>query len=198
VKDGNHANPSPIRTSLQTLHLGCGNKKEAGAFGIDFNPYPGVDLVYDLNETPFPLESNQFSRILAVDVLEHLDNFVGAIDEIYRVARDEAEVVITGPFATSMDRHHDPTHRRGFTRLTFDYFIVGREHYKRYAYSKTTRFKLIRFGYCLNGPPTLLRRALMKVANRFPRFYERYLPYLIPMDYMYFILSPLKGPIPKE
>lgn len=175
-----------------TLHLGCGAKKEPGSLGVDQKSYPGVDVIHDLEQFPYPLPDSQFERVVAIDVLEHLDHIVGAMEEIYRVSKNHAEVVITGPYATSMDRHHDPTHRRGFTRLSFDYFIAGKDHYERYHYPTQARFNLQRFGFCLNEPHTLFRRFMVKLANTFPRFYESHLPYLYPMDYVYFILRTKK------
>jgi len=69
---------------VRILHLGCGKKKAEGAFGVDIRPFPGVDLVHDLNKVPYPLESDSFEKIIAIDVLEHLDDFVAAVDEIHR------------------------------------------------------------------------------------------------------------------
>src|SRR5438876_10733071 len=37
------------------LDLGCGAKKVPGAFGVDGISLPGVDLVHNLGETPYPL-----------------------------------------------------------------------------------------------------------------------------------------------
>ncbi|MEQ1877296.1 MAG: methyltransferase domain-containing protein [Bdellovibrionia bacterium] len=177
-----------LDTQLSVLHLGCGRKKEIGAFGVDLVKFPEVDLVHDLDSFPYPMKSDSFEKVLAIDVLEHVGNLVGAVDEIYRVCRDGAEVHITGPYATSMDRHHDPTHKRGFTRLTFDYFIEGSEHFQRYGYSKG-RFTRVRWGFRMNSPLYPWRRLAMKLANLFPGFYERYFAHLYPMDYVFFVLK---------
>jgi SAM-dependent methyltransferase len=171
---------------VRILHLGCGKRKAEGAFGVDIRPFPGVDLVHDLDVVPYPLESDSFEKIIAIDVLEHLDDFVAAVGEIHRVGTNGAEVVITGPFPTSLYRHHDPTHRRGFTRLTMDYFVPGTD-FHRYGYSQA-RFSKVRLGYSMNEWRGLLGRIILKFANTFPAYYERWLAHLFPVDNVYFIL----------
>ena len=180
----------------KTIHLGCGKNKEAGAFGVDLSPYPGVDLVHDLEKFPYPIESDHFDRVVALDVLEHLDHFVGAIEEIHRISRDDAEIVISAPFATSLFRHHDPTHRRGLTRLSMDYFIPGTDFHTKYAYSHAI-FKKLQFGYSLNENRGWLGRGMRKLANSFPAFYERHLRYVYPMDNVYFVLKSIKKQGPR-
>ena len=176
---------------MRTLHLGCGKRKESDAVGVDLLPHPGVDIVHDLDVFPYPIESGQFDRIIAMDVLEHLENFVQAIEEIHRVSRHGAEVIITGPFAASMNRHHDPTHRRGFTRLSMDYFIAGTENCEKYGYSNA-RFERTKWGYGVGDDRGLLARIGCKLANKLPAFYERNLSYVVPMDHIHYILKAIK------
>lgn len=174
----------------EVLHVGCGRSKEPGAFGIDIRPFPGVDLVHDLDRFPYPLESNRFDRVLAIDVLEHLEHFVGVVEELHRVAKPGAELVVTAPFATSLYRHHDPTHRRGLTRLSFDYFIPGTELAK-YGYSEAT-FRRKLFGYSLNEERGIVGRLVRSLAIRKAAFYERHLRFVYPMDNVFFVLEVVK------
>ena len=81
------------------LHLGCGRKKEPGSSGVDLVNFPDVDLVHDLEKFPYPLPDNHFNKVIVIDVLEHVDKIVQAMEEIHRVCREGAEVVITGSFA---------------------------------------------------------------------------------------------------
>ncbi|MDO8647818.1 MAG: methyltransferase domain-containing protein [Candidatus Diapherotrites archaeon] len=59
---------------LKVLDLGCGKKKLEGAFGVDFNKYAGVDLVWDL-EKPLPKKFwGKFDKVYSSSILEHLGN----------------------------------------------------------------------------------------------------------------------------
>ncbi|MCA9669715.1 MAG: glycosyltransferase, partial [Myxococcales bacterium] len=52
------------------LNLGCGRDIRAGYVNVDFNPWPGVDLVADF--TRLPLADRCASEIVAQDILEHI------------------------------------------------------------------------------------------------------------------------------
>lgn len=55
------------------LDIGCGASKTPGFIGIDFLDLPGVDIVHDLQKTPWPLEDNSVIRAIASHVVEHID-----------------------------------------------------------------------------------------------------------------------------
>ena len=59
---------------MKILHIGCGKNKRTGAVGVDVLPLDGVDLVHDLNRTPYPFNNNEFDLVVAEHVLEHLDD----------------------------------------------------------------------------------------------------------------------------
>lgn len=65
--------------AAKVLDLGCGNKKRAGALGIDFNSRTAADVIHDLNVFPYPLESETFDKV-------YLANTLGAFERCY--ARD--------------------------------------------------------------------------------------------------------------
>ena len=58
---------------------------------------PGVDIVHDLNTFPYPFADSSFDEIYAMHVIEHLDSIVRAMEEIHRLAKPNAKVVIVTP-----------------------------------------------------------------------------------------------------
>lgn len=117
-------------SSGEILDLGCGPNKTDGAVGIDILPGPGVDVVHDLNEVPWPLEADRFERIVCSHVIEHLTNLVEVMNEIHRVGRNGARVTILTPHFSSLNSWEDPTHTRHFARRSFDFFdSENRHHY---------------------------------------------------------------------
>jgi SAM-dependent methyltransferase len=105
------------------LDIGCGTRKiEPGAIGIDAAPNSGADHVWNLDQYPWPLESDRFTRIHMSHVIEHLDDPMRAMAEVYRVARNGAEVFIVTPHFSSHNSYVDPTHKRHLAAASFEYF----------------------------------------------------------------------------
>src|SRR2546422_2747898 len=69
------------------LDLGCGARKVPGAFGIDIVALPGVDLVHDLEATPYPMPESCADAIHLNHVLEHFGDPLRILEEVWRLAR---------------------------------------------------------------------------------------------------------------
>lgn len=94
------------------LDVGCGPNKVPGALGIDHHPYPGVDVVCDLDAEPWPLPDDTFDEIHSRHVIEHVRDPVRFMTELHRIARDGAVLRIVTPHFSSIDSWRDPTHLR--------------------------------------------------------------------------------------
>ncbi len=169
-------NPFPGK---KVLHIGCGASKLPGAIGIDQLKLPGVDVVHNLDRSPWPFESNSFDIVFAHSVLEHLDSVVEVMNEIHRVGKPGARVILCVPYFRSVDSFDDPTHRHFFTARSMDYFIDDTRR-ADYAYTDH-RFTKVAFWYGWPQPSKNLLATIIKTtAQRFPRFYDQYLSYLFP------------------
>jgi hypothetical protein len=60
----------------EKLDIGCGRDKDPEFFGIDITDWPGVDLAWDMEKFPWPIEDNSFSYIKAIHVVEHINDQV--------------------------------------------------------------------------------------------------------------------------
>ena len=67
------------------LDLGCGNKKREGTIGVDFNTRLDGDVNHDLNQFPYPFESETVDKIYIDNCLEHLDEPLKVMEEIHRI-----------------------------------------------------------------------------------------------------------------
>lgn len=177
---------------MKILELGCGRAKTPGAIGVDINPRSDADIIHDLNQHPYPFADSEFDRVLCFDVLEHLDNFVPAVEEIWRISKPGGMVAVSGPFMSSVNYFSDPTHKRAFTSRSFDYFIPGTTAFD-YAYG-VARFRLISVEYDRLGRTE--RRGislwLLNWANRNKDLYERRFAFIYPMFQINFELEVLK------
>jgi 2-polyprenyl-3-methyl-5-hydroxy-6-metoxy-1,4-benzoquinol methylase len=174
------------------LELGCGSEKMPGAIGVDINPQSAADVIHDLDQFPYPFADSEFDRIICREVLEHVNNFVRTLEEIWRLGKPGARVEISGPFMSSVNFFSDPTHKRAFTSRSFDYFIEGTKSFN-YRYSHA-RFMLLSVEYDKyelqhrRGPG----RWLLNWANRNKEQYENRYAFIYPVYTIYFELAIVK------
>ena len=182
---------------MKILDLGCGNKKHAGAVGIDVNPLTDADIIHDLNCFPYPFEDSSFDEIIADNVIEHLDNVILVMEELSRISKAGATIKIIVPYFRSKWAFIDPTHRHHFTVDSFAYFDPDHIICKLYKYSEA-RFKVERTVFNESLKNGLIRSVLVSLANRWPILYEMYLSHLAPLDDLTFYLTNLKSSVEKH
>ncbi len=107
------------------LDVGGGRSALPGWLNLDCAPLPTVDIVHDLErcgEVPIPLEDDSVDELLVSHVIEHIRNALPMMQELHRVAKPEAKLVIRVPHGASDDAWEDPTHVRSFFQQSFGYF----------------------------------------------------------------------------
>ena len=120
------------------LDIGCGRSKDSEFTGIDIYDWPGVDIVWDLEKFPWPIEDNSFNYIKAIHVVEHINDQVGFFREIHRIAADNAIVHLETPHFSSRDSWADPTHVRHMSLFFTDQMTAN-----GYLVDTTGEFELI-------------------------------------------------------
>ena len=117
-------------TPRRLINIGCGRQPHTpddpvwteGVTNLDMAALPGVTVVHDLDRMPWPFPDGHFGAVEAMDVLEHLVDLPGAMAEIARILAPGGQLVARVPLWGSLNHACDPTHRRGFTEQSFDYF----------------------------------------------------------------------------
>ena len=102
------------------IDLGCGKWKKEGYAGFDMAPLPNVDVVCDLNKG-IPLPDKSVDRVYTTHFLEHVDNPLFLIEEIWRVLKVEGIVEIKVPHWSNW-LAYNPTHRSFWASNSFDIF----------------------------------------------------------------------------
>lgn len=93
------------------LDVGCGNnKRHPDAVGMDIREYEDVDVVHDVNETPWPFDDDRFERVLAYSVLEHVPDLPAVLGEIHRISKPGALLEGKVPHWKDRNAYIDPTH----------------------------------------------------------------------------------------
>ncbi len=170
----------------EVLNLGCGRRRVEGAVNVDVTGETRPDVVHDLNVRPWPFADDRFGEVLAHDVVEHLSETIGALEEIHRVCRHGARVKITVPHFSCSNAFTDPTHRHYFGRFSFGYVTEGHE------LSFYTRARFVERSCRIIFHPTFLNKLVWRLANRYPAEYERRWAWLFPAWFLSMELEVVK------
>ena len=173
-----------------SLHLGCGKRKRPGSIGVDIFPGSDADVLCDLNRFPYPFADNSFDEIIAEHVLEHLDNLIGVVEELHRIARPGARLHVEVPHFSSVFYYQDPTHRHAFTSRTFDYFVPGMEVH-HFGYSNAV-LDVVKVEFPPPPDAGLMKRAIFRWVNRHIDAYEKHLAFVLPRHLLRFELKFVK------
>jgi SAM-dependent methyltransferase len=177
------------------LELGCGRTKHPHAVGIDRIPLPGVDVVHDLNLRPYPFADNTFDEVYAIHVIEHLDSILAVMEEMHRITRPNARVVIITPHHSDAISWQDPTHKWHLNSYSFNYFDPG-YHTNYYT---VARFRIkSREVELASLWKALGIQGLVNLDHRFPalrflrKLWEQHLCYVLRGKQMTFVLETVK------
>lgn len=139
---------------VSIVNVGCGPATIPGAVNVDRVAAPGVDVVWDLDVTPWPFDDAAFDELRAVQVFEHVGNPIGFMVETHRVLRSGGRVWMTVPHYQSPNSFTDPTHVRHCTERTWDYWCEGEPLWKQFnlQYGGVTfrKVSVVRVGDDLN------------------------------------------------
>jgi len=144
---------------MRKLNLGCGFDKREGFVNADRFPGCRPDMLFDLEQTPWPLQDSSFGHILLKHVLEHVGAdfaaFTRVVRELYRVAAPGGTIEISVPDYRHDSWWADPTHVRAFTPMTFqmlsrkqnDAWIAARANYTMLSYMMDVDFEVVEASY---------------------------------------------------
>ena len=122
------------------INLGCGKTRIPDSIGVDCIKIPGfVDVVQDLNTTPYSFSDDYADEIHFYHVLEHLDNPVAKLEEIHRILKPGGILYMRVPHFSSNGAFTDITHKRPFSYFSFDIFEGDVPH----SYYSKVRFNIL-------------------------------------------------------
>lgn len=109
------------------IDLGCGNAKRTDAIGLDNVLLPGVDVVHDLLDFPYPFDDESADEIHLSHVIEHfsLPDIGRILQEAYRLLKPGKMLYVRVPHVYSVAAWADPTHRMAFTFTSGTFLITG-------------------------------------------------------------------------
>jgi SAM-dependent methyltransferase len=168
------------------LNLGCGRQKRPDCLNVDVRPEVKPDLVLDLDRRPYPLPRNHFEQVYAMDVVEHLDDVQGFLEELHALLVPGGMLEITTPHFSSPNSFTDPTHKQHLGYFSFDYFTDGFQ----WNFYSGVRFEIAERLLVFHN--SLLDRLVARFANRNPALYEQRFTWLFPAWFLIFKLRAVK------
>ncbi len=114
------------------LNLGCGKDIRVGYINVDKGEKYNPDVVHDLNVLPWPWADNSIEQIMALDILEHVDDLDQVMDEMQRVIQPDGVLYIRGPSPDFI--WDDITHKRAFKLMSFDHYDRSTHFGQKYQY----------------------------------------------------------------
>jgi SAM-dependent methyltransferase len=170
------------------LSVGSGRRApEPGLIKLDKCSRVNPDVVWNLDEFPYPFDDSFFSEIECLDVIEHLQDIPRTIEEFYRILEPGGLLRITTPHFSCANSYIDPTHKWHLSWSSFGYFCEGHDldYYSEAKYRMKTRRIQFQGG-------RFARSIMSRLANKYPEVYERRFAWIFPAWFLYFELEALK------
>jgi len=172
------------------LHLGCGTSILKDYVNVDVVALPGVDVVYDLNKTPYPFKSSSFNEVFCRHFLEHVENLINVLEEISRITKNNGTLNIIAPYFSGHGAFNDPQHKSFFTYKTFDYFSEK-------GYYSTAKFKILKKRIFFFSSKNFMKSKIFSLPfdfliNLCPVFYQRFFCWIFPSAEIHYSLKVIK------
>jgi len=122
------------------LNIGAGYKRIRDFINIDSVQTGVTDVVMDIEKDHLPYDDNSVDEIYCYEVLEHLENIIFVMNEMWRVMKPGGTLKgkVPGTWSGSIA---DPTHKRIFVPESFDYFTgINPEHPEQPARPKSANY----------------------------------------------------------
>lgn len=159
---------------VRELLLGCGNSRErkisltektewSNLTTLDISSAAKPDCLWDLNDLPYPFESNYFDEIHAYEVLEHCGTqgdwrfFFAQWTEFYRILKPDGQFYLSSPMWSKEWAWGDPGHTRTVQMQQF-VFLSRKQYAEQIGITPMTDYREVWSGdfeplaYSENGP----------------------------------------------
>jgi len=148
------------------LNLGCGNYLLDDAVNHNLVKHrPEVDVVWDLNNLPWPWPDERFESVLARAVLEHLQiDLLTSINECWRIMKPGGKLSVKLPYWNAEASHNDLTHRHYVGLGIFDGLDPDTEYGRQYDFYTDRKFHITKV--TLNNSKTSVWGWLTKLEKK--------------------------------
>jgi len=181
-------------TKQKKLNLGCGWDKKEEFINCDLHKEVNPDMIVDL-EKSLPFKDNEIDYILIDNVLEHITKQIKLINEMWRVCKSGAIILIKVPHYAHCGAWEDLTHKHPFAYRSLNFVcpetLSKKEFYTNASYEYgIARFKIIKRKFLFSRLYRLL--GISFFANKHPAIFEQFFAYHFAPHQILFKLEVLK------
>ncbi|MBI2508183.1 methyltransferase domain-containing protein [Candidatus Woesearchaeota archaeon] len=153
------------------LNLGSGKGRIEGFTNLDIVPGDNIDIVADVSEG-IPLENNSVEEVYCRHVLQYVDNLENAMEEIYRICKNEANIKIIVNYYSHFLAHGEYA-KRSFSHIAFNPYVEEKQSYRNNHNVKLTdqQINLVFSKYF---------KFMERFANKHAWFYANFLDKVFP------------------
>lgn len=166
---------STLQKTAKILDVGCSRNKITDAVGIDIDPTSHADIIHDLNLYPYPVEDNSYETIYAQHIIEHLNDPIRFVQEIYRMLKPGGKAIFETPHFSSRVAYSEPQHKFFFSYFMFTNLL-------QYVDFKVLKQEITFY-------KTFRHFGIHALANRYPDTYERFWTYFFPAENVRLIVT---------
>jgi SAM-dependent methyltransferase len=103
------------------LNIGAGKTYLPGFTNVDIAPH--AELTLDMSTDKLPFEDDSVDLVFSYGTLEHIEDYLAALREIYRVLKHGAPFLLSVPYVSLTYNHQvNPYHLHDFNEKSFDFF----------------------------------------------------------------------------
>ena len=144
---------------MKRIHLGCGKHPKPMYTNVDKYPLDGVDVVHDLEVIPWPFDDETHDEIVGIDIIEHLVNAVGFMNECAHILKPGGILNLRTCYYLSKNAFTDLDHKHFPTDESFDYWCKGTYFNQEYGhYTEGRLFEKIKVAPVNGELEVILRR----------------------------------------
>lgn len=149
----------------EKLHLGCDDQYREKWHNVDVNSSVRADTHHNLDD-PWPFEENEFTRIEANHVFEHLEDLEHAFSESARVLEEDGVLTVRVPIG--VDAIADPSHRHQFEWRTPEFFQSSEYSGRNWSYDIPLKLEERQLNVWSFGAFARLNPIYQAIADRWP------------------------------
>ena len=106
---------------MKKLNFGCGNNIRREWDNADVQKGKGI-ISFDFNKFPYPIKDNTYNLIESRSVLQMLNNPDEVLNELWRISKKGAIIVIEVPYWHNKGAFNDIQTKHFFNEYSFIYF----------------------------------------------------------------------------
>ncbi len=125
---------------MKKLNFGCGEDIREGYDNVDIQE--SAPIVIDFNKFPYPCGDNTYGYVWCKNVLEHLENPMKTLNELWRICKNKAEIEIIVPHYSNRSAYDSLDHRHYMSEIAFKYFEEERTYIDKEKKLKVTFLKV--------------------------------------------------------